>query len=166
MSVPSSFDAFEQAMQGLSHRLSSHGTMREAVIARLFQHTGARLNDYLDAPFKPHGLNATSWTSLVVIYASKDRRLKPSELSVFMNSSRMNSTRVARQLERHGLTRRVADQADGRQLFLEITRKGIAFVESQLPLRRRHLEQAFDGFAPEEVDQLQRLLRKLLVNLE
>ncbi|CAM3624922.1 MarR family transcriptional regulator [Castellaniella denitrificans] len=166
MSGSSSFDAFEQAMQGLSHRLSSRGMMREAVIARLFQHTGARLNDYMDAPFKPHGLNATLWTSLVVIYASKERRLKPSELSVYMNSSRMNSTRVARQLERHGLTRRVADQTDGRQLFLELTRQGIAFVESQLPQRRQHLKKAFEGFTPDEVDQLQHLLRKLLDNLE
>ncbi|GAB2885471.1 MarR family transcriptional regulator [Paralcaligenes sp. KSB-10] len=162
----SSFQSFEQAMQGLSRRLSARGAMRESVILRLFQHVALRLNDYMDEPFKSHGLNTTLWTSLVVIYASPDHRLKPSELSVFMNSSRTNSTRVARELAGRGFVDRVDDETDRRQLFLQLTKKGLAFVEDFLPPRRAYVKQALEGFSADEVDELERLLRKLLHKLD
>lgn len=163
---PSSFQSFEQAMQDLSRRLASRATMRESVILRLLQHVALRLNDYMDEPFKAYGLNTTLWTSLVVIYANPDHCLKPSELSVFMNSSRTNSTRVARQLEQHGFVSRQVDESDRRQLFLRLTKKGVAFVETFLPARRDHVRQALQGFEPREVDELERLLRKLLHKLD
>lgn len=162
----SSFDSFEQAMQGLSRRLSSRRAMRESIIARLLQHVAQQLGDYMDAPFKEHGLNTTLWTSMTVIYASPGHRLKPSELSVFMNSSRTNSTRVARELERQGLVERIADESDGRQWFLQLTKKGIAFVEDTLPSRRAHIKRALEGFDTGEVDELERLLHKLLHRLD
>jgi len=163
---PSSFHSFEQAMQSLSQRLSSRGLMRESVVARLLQHVALRLGEDMDAPFKAHGLNTTLWTSMLVIYAAQGHRLKPSELSVFMNSSRTNSTRVARELGRHGFVRRVADESDGRQRFLQLTEKGVDFVQQQLPGRRRHVREVFDGFEPQEFTELERLLRKLLGTLD
>ncbi|HWK61325.1 MAG TPA: MarR family transcriptional regulator [Eoetvoesiella sp.] len=166
MDKPSSFQSFEQAMQSLSQRLSSRSLMRESVILRLFQHVALRLNDYMDAPFKEHGLNATLWTSLVVIYASPDRCLKPSELSVFMNSSRTNSTRVARELQRHGFVRRSADSNDRRQVLLKMTPKGAKFVETLMPSRGTYVKQALQEFNAQEVDELERLLRKLLDKLD
>lgn len=166
MSNPSSFHSFEQAMQGLSRRLSSRSLMRESVTLRLFQHVALRLNDVMDAPFKEYGLNATLWTSLVVIYASPDRCLRPSELSVFMNSSRTNSTRVARELQRRGFVQRMADDSDRRQVLLQLTRKGTEFVERLLPTRRAYLKQVLEGFSAQEVSELERLLRKFLDQLD
>lgn len=163
---PSSFDAFEQAMEDLSRRLSSRRVMRESVVARLLQHVAVKLGDYMDAPFHQYGLNTTLWTSLVLIYANPEHRLKPSELSVFMNSSRTNSTRVARELQRHGLVDRIPDARDKRQQFLQLTVKGIAFVEQTLPARRQHVRHALEGFTPEETAELERLLHKLLNTLD
>ena len=163
---PSSFQSFEQAMQGLSRRLASRAALRESVIVRLFQHVAQRLNDFMDEPFREYGLNTTQWTSLVVIYASPERRLRPSELSVFMNSSRTNSTRVARQLQKHGLVDRQADANDGRQWFLQLTHKGVDFVEAFLPVRRDHVREALEDFSAAEVNELERLLRKLLYKLD
>jgi MarR family transcriptional repressor of emrRAB len=162
----SSFDAFEHAMQALSRRLSAQAPMREAVIARLFRHVGLRLGEFMDAPFKQYGLNETLWTSLVMIYAHPEQRLKPSELSLFMNSSRMNSTRVARQLEADGFIRQVADPNDRRQVLLELMPPGRTFVENQLPLRRPYIGKVLADFSPDEIEQLEHLLRKLLNNLE
>lgn len=153
-------------MRDLAQRMSARGAMRESVIARLLQHVALQLTDYMDAPFKEYGLNTTLWTSLVVIYASKNHCLKPSELSVFMNSSRTNSTRVARELERHGFVDRIADESDRRQLFLQLTPKGLAFVESLLPTRRVHIKRALEEFTRQEVDELERLLRKLSQKLD
>lgn len=166
MDKTSSFQSFEQAMQDLTRRLSSRNAMRESVIARLLQHVALRLTDYMDAPFKAHGLNTTLWTSLVVIYASKEGRLRPSELSIFMNSSRTNSTRVSRELERHGFVARVADESDRRQLYLQLTETGTAFVERLLPSRRAYIRRALAEFETGEIDELERLLRKLLHKLD
>lgn len=163
---PSSFEPFEQAMDELALRLASRHQLRESVLSRLFMHVAARLGDHMDAPLREHGLNSTLWTSLVVIYASEDHRLKPSELSVFMNSSRTNSTRVARELERQGYVTRQAGESDRRQLFLQLTPKALAFVRQYLPRRRAQLKSLFANFEAAEIDQLERLLRKLLPHVE
>ncbi|HTJ98170.1 MAG TPA: MarR family transcriptional regulator [Bordetella sp.] len=163
---PSSFEPFEQAMGELALRLSSRQQLRESVLSRLFTHVATRLGDHMDAPLREHGLNSTLWTSLVVIYASEQHRLKPSELSVFMNSSRTNSTRVARELERQGYVDRSAGESDRRQVFLQLTPKALAFVRSYLPRRRAQLKSLFSNFEPSETDELERLLRKLLPHVE
>jgi MarR family transcriptional repressor of emrRAB len=162
----SSFAPFEQAMRELALRLASRQQLRESVLSRLFTHVGTRLADTMDAPLREHGLNSTLWTSLVVIYASEGHRLKPSELSVFMNSSRTNSTRVARELERQGYVDRLAGESDRRQVFLQLTPKALAFVREYLPRRRAQLKTLFSSFEPSELDELERLLRKLLSRVE
>lgn len=162
----SSFEPFEQAMRDLAHRLSSKEQLHESVLSRLFLHVAARLSEHMDGPLREHGLNSTLWMSLVVIYASPDHRLKPSELSVFMNSSRTNSTRVAKELERQGFVDRVGSERDRRQVFLHLTGKGLSFVQSNLPKRRAQLKAQFAHFEAAELDELERLLRKLLLKVE
>jgi MarR family transcriptional repressor of emrRAB len=124
------------------------------------------LSDYMDEPLKDHGLNTTLWTSLVVIYASPNHRLKPSELSIFMNSSRTNSTRVAKELERQEFVKRVGSEEDRRQIFLQLTAKGMGFVKTYLPARRVLLKGLFSDFEPSEIASLEHLLRKLLHKLD
>lgn len=160
----SSFDPFEQAMRDLSRRLGSDGDnpLQQAVLSRLLQHTALRLTDALDAPLRPHGLNSTLWTALVVIYSSQDHELMPSALSVFMNSSRTNITRVSRELTKQGFVRRIASAHDGRQVLLQLTGKGRRFVEDHLPLRRAQMTRIFAAFDAAELKQFEALARKLL----
>lgn len=160
--MPSSFEPFEQAMRDLAQRLASRQQLRESVLSRLILHVATIMADSMDAPLKKHGLNSTLWTSLVVIYAAEGHRLKPSELSVFMNSSRTNSTRVAKELERQGFVERIGSELDRRQVFLQLTPKAMAFVTENMPRRRVQLKEMFEGFEPEEVDEFERLLRKML----
>jgi MarR family transcriptional repressor of emrRAB len=162
----SSFDPFESAMRELALRLTSRQQLRESVLSRLFMHVAARLGEYMDAPLREHGLNSTLWTSLVVIYASEGHRLKPSELSVFMNASRTNSTRVAKELKRQGYVDRIAGESDRRQVFLQLTPKALEFVQAYLPRRRTQLKTLFSNFEPSEITELERLLRKLLPYVE
>ncbi len=164
--MSTSFEPFEQAMRDLAQRLASRQQLRESVLSRLVLHTAACVADYMDEPLRSHGLNSTLWTSLVVIYAAEGHRLKPSELSVFMNSSRTNSTRVAKELERQGFVQRLGSELDRRQVFLQLTPKALAFVKENMPRRRTQLKEMFDGFEPAEIDELERLLRKLLVRFK
>ena len=162
----SSFDPFEQAMRDLAARLRLGEPMQESVLSRLFLHVAALMAQRLDEPLRPHSLNATLWNSLVVIYASEGHRLKPSEVSTLMNSSRTNGTRVARDLERLGLVRRVGSQEDRRQVFLQLTARGVEFVRSRLPERRSQLRALFAGFPADDLAELERLLRGLLARLD
>jgi MarR family transcriptional repressor of emrRAB len=164
--MTSSFEPFEQAMRDLAQRLSSKQQLRESVLSRLFLHVGTRLADHMDEPLKAHGLNSTLWTSLVVIYATQGHRLKPSELSVFMNSSRTNSTRVAKELERQGFVDRIGSEEDRRQVFLQLTPKAMSFVKEYLPRRRVQLKELFSHFDAAETSELERLLRKLLAQVD
>jgi MarR family transcriptional repressor of emrRAB len=162
----SSFAPFEQAMRDLAQRLGARQQLHESVLSRLFLHVAARLAEHMDEPLKAHGLNSTLWTSLVVIYAAPDHRLKPSELSVFMNSSRTNSTRVAKELERQGFVDRIGSEEDRRQVFLQLTPKAQAFVKEYMPRRRSQLKDLFSHFEAAETVEFERLLRKFLTQVE
>jgi MarR family transcriptional repressor of emrRAB len=162
----SSFEPFEQAMRDLALRLSSRQQLHESVLSRLFLHVAGRLSEHMDEPLKVNGLNSTLWTSLVVIYAAPGHRLKPSELSIFMNSSRTNSTRVAKELERQGFVDRIGSEEDRRQVFLQLTPKAEAFVKESLPRRRNQLKALFSNFEPAETVEFERLLRKFLTHVE
>src|SRR5688572_15615347 len=96
-----SFLPFEHAIGELAKRLPG-AAHREAILTRLIQRITAGMNERFDAPLRKHGLNQTTFTALSVLYGSPGYTRKPSELSVFMLSSRTNITRVADELERKG----------------------------------------------------------------
>jgi MarR family transcriptional repressor of emrRAB len=163
--VSDSFQPFEHALRELARRLP--GTpRREAILTRLIQLINARINESADAPLREFGLNQTTFTALGVLYGSPGYTRKPSELSVFMISSRTNITRVADDLVRKGLVARVPDETDRRQLNLTLTRKGRETIRKILPRRRRQLAAQWAPLARAEQDDLERLQRKLLASLD
>jgi MarR family transcriptional repressor of emrRAB len=158
------FLPFEQAMGELARRLpgSAH---REAILTRLIQRVTAGMNERFDAPLRKYGLNQTTFTALSVLYGSPGYARKPSELSVFMLSSRTNITRVADELEQNGLVERTPSADDRRQLNLTLTRKGRELVRKVLPGRRRDLRELWAPFTGAERETIESLLRKLLAQL-
>jgi len=62
--------------------------------------------------------------------------------------------------------RRSADSNDRRQVLLKMTPKGAKFVETLMPSRGTYVKQALQEFNAQEVDELERLLRKLLDKLD
>lgn len=160
-----SFKPYESAITNIASQLPG-SPLREAILTRLFLHVGGKLADYFDATLKEHGLNYTTWTSLVVLYSSQEQRLLPSELSVFINTSRTHCTRIADELVDKGLVERKASESDRRQVYLQLTEKGKTFVEGVHPLRRAQYRKLWSAFSLEEQTQLDALLRKLLTCLE
>jgi MarR family transcriptional repressor of emrRAB len=73
---------------------------------------------------------------------------------------------VARELERQGYVDRLTGESDRRQIFLQLTPKALAFVKQYLPKRRAQLKSLFSNFEPGEIDELERLLRKLLPHVD
>nr|WP_294863243.1 MarR family transcriptional regulator [uncultured Pseudogulbenkiania sp.] len=160
-----SFKPYESAITAIASQIPG-APLREAILTRLFLHVSGELSDFFDARLKEYGLNYTTWTSLVVLYSSPQHRLLPSELSVFINTSRTHCTRIADELVDKSWVERVASEADRRQTYLQLTVAGVAFVEQLQPQRREQYRQLWSSFSLEEQNQLDALLRKMLALLE
>lgn len=71
-----------------------------------------------------------------------------------------------KKLENGGYIKRVVDQKDNRFNQICITPSGKAVVENSIRCFQEAEERMFDGFSPEELGQLDTLLKKACQNLE
>ncbi len=81
---------------------------------------------------------------------------------LFIDSAAMK--RTLDKLEARGFIRRYSDDSDKRLFKLELTEAGKAMAARLPPIYAEVLEVGFTGFAPEEIQFLRHLLRKLLAN--
>jgi MarR family transcriptional regulator, negative regulator of the multidrug operon emrRAB len=159
-----SFQPFESAVHQVARRIKGTPT-QEVLLTKLLHHVDTRLTDYHDGILKQSGLTHTVWTALIMLYASENGGLKPSELSVFMDSSRTNATRLADELVAKGWVERCPCADDRRQIYLQLTKKGLTFVESQYPALRERHSRLWAAFSKTEKQTMEALLRKLLKEL-
>ena len=82
-----------------------------------------------------------------------------------MLSSAGVTSRIDR-LERRGFVRRLADPDDRRGVIIELTDEGLAVVDAAVAANSASERQLLARFEPEEIDELESLLRKLLKGLE
>jgi len=68
---------------------------------------------------------------------------------------------VLDRMERRGLIRRTASDADRRQVFIVLTLQGVRAFERAFPAHIGHLKTAFDALSARELDEAAELLRKL-----
>lgn len=160
-----SFSPYESAIKSISKSFS-RSPVREAVLTRLLIHLGSNLGVHFDAALKQHGLNYTTWTSLVVLYSQPEGRMLPSELATYILTSRTHCSRIADELDKKGFVKRIASTADRREVHLQLTPKGTAFVEEHHPARRKQYRDLWSAFSTEEMSQFEGLLRKLLQQLD
>lgn len=160
-----SFSPYESAIKSISHKISG-APVREAVLTRLLMHLGGNLGVHFDAELKEHGLNYTTWTSLVVLYSQPGRRMLPSELATYILTSRTHCSRIADDLAKKGFLKRLTNEEDRREVHLQLTAKGTAFVETHQPARRAQYRDLWSAFNATEMTQFEGLLRKLLQQLD
>lgn len=160
-----SFTPYESAIKSISKSFS-RSPVREAVLTRLLMHMGSNLGLHFDNALKEHGLNYTTWTSLVVLYSQPDGRMLPSELATYILTSRTHCSRIADELDKKGFVKRIASEEDRREVHLQLTPKGTEFVEQHHPARRKQYRDLWSAFSAEEMTQFEGLLRKLLQQLD
>ncbi|KAF1049034.1 MAG: Transcriptional repressor MprA [Herbaspirillum frisingense] len=160
-----SFTPYESAIKTISKRFSG-APVREAVLTRLMMHMGSSLGVHFDAELKQHGLNYTTWTSLVVLYSQPEGRMQPSELATYILTSRTHCSRIADDLDKKGFVKRLSNEDDRREVHLQLTAKGTAFVKKHHPSRRKQYRDLWSAFTAAEMTQFEGLLRKLLQQLD
>lgn len=110
-------------------------------------------------------LSGPRWGLMLRLLAEEKRGscdgLTPTHLSHFQNVSKNTISALLRGLEEQGLIQRTLDPKDRRLFRIQLTEHGRQTVQTEAPLRIRHLNELASGLSPAEQDQLIGLLSRL-----
>lgn len=140
--------------------------LQEVVLTRLLLLVGGNLLSELERNLKPYGLNDSDFRTLMMIYASPTGSATPSELCEYAQQGATNMTRIANVLVKAGLITRAPSAEDRRRIVLSITAAGKRTVRKILPPLFPHVHGAFASLSATDKRTLDRLLRKVAVNID
>lgn len=154
------FSAYEERIDAIRRR---HPDMPRTTVVRirLLHHALRLLADDLEQFFGGHGVSASGWAALMMIYSTPSARANPSLLSADLMQSRTHMTRIADELVDKGLVRREPNATDRRRVDLVLTPRGRRFITRTLPLSWTHYEQLLGDFGDADGRSLERLMRRL-----
>jgi DNA-binding MarR family transcriptional regulator len=136
------------------------------VTARLSR-IGPHLARRQEAVFSRFDLNRGEVGALSALrIAGPPHRLSPTRLGRGLMLSSAGVTSRIDRLERRGFVRRLADPNDRRGVIIELTDEGLAVVDAAVAANSASDRQLLERFDPDEIAQLEGLLRKLLSGLE
>jgi DNA-binding MarR family transcriptional regulator len=136
------------------------------VTARLSR-IGPHLARRQEAVFSRFYLNRGEVGALSALrIAGPPHRLSPTRLARGLLLSSAGVTSRIDRLERRGFVRRLADPDDRRGVIIELTDEGLAVVDAAVAANTASERQLLARFEPDEIVELEGLLRKLLRGLE
>jgi len=136
------------------------------VTARLTR-VGAHLARRQDAVFGRFGLGRGEVGALSALRVSgPPYRLSPTHLAKGLMLSSAGITSRIDRLERRGFVRRLADPNDRRGVMVELTDEGLGAVDSAVAALTVSDRQLLERLEPDEIAELESILRKLLGGLE
>ncbi len=125
-----------------------------------------RIKRMLDETLEEHGLNAGEWHVLGALFRAPERRWSPGELSSYVELSSAAMTNRLDRLEQAGLVRRVPDASDRRSVQVELTKKGAKVYGQAVEAQAAKESIVAAALEPRQQDQLNALLRKLMIEFE
>jgi DNA-binding MarR family transcriptional regulator len=136
------------------------------VTARLSR-IGPHLARRQEAIFSRFGLNRGEVGALSALrITGPPHQLSPTHLAKGLMLSSAGVTSRIDRLERRGFVRRLADPNDRRGVLIELTDEGLEVVDAAVAANSASDRQLLERLDPEEIAQLEVLLRKLLGGLE
>lgn len=138
----------------------------ETRLCRLMLMLGRNIEEDLEFELKPDKLNHSEFLTLMILYSRPDGASTPGELCEYTAQGATNMTRIGNALVKRNLIIRSASKNDRRQVVIRITTAGRRMVQKMLPPLFPRLASLFAGFSNTDKSHLDRLLRKLAVNLD
>lgn len=151
------FDPIERAGELWTEHIGSPTAMRLATSIMRVQQL---IISELDAAVKPFGITFARYEVLVLLSFSSSGRLPLSKIGARLMVHPTSVTNAMDRLESQGLVRRVADTADRRRTFAELTAEG-KDVLAKATDAVMAIDFAVEGLSPEQQDQAFGLLRTL-----
>jgi DNA-binding MarR family transcriptional regulator len=159
-------DTTDRVLEGWSDVRPDLGVEALQVTARLSR-VGAHLARRQDAVFGRFGLGRGEVGALSALRVSgPPYRLSPTHLARGLMLSSAGVTSRIDRLERRGFVRRLADPNDRRGVMVELTDEGLEAVDEAVAALTVSDRQLMARLEPEEISQLESILRKLLGGLE
>lgn len=163
--MDNSFGPIEQMLASRAKRCKDF-PYQEILLTRLCMHMHSKLLENRNKVLKAQGINETLFMALITLEAQENNSIQPSELSSALGSSRTNATRIADELEKRGWIERRESDNDRRCLHLQLTGKGVAFLNEILPPQHSCLHEIWSALDPAEQTHLESITRKLLTRLD
>lgn len=109
---------------------------------------------------KPYGLSVLEWRVLATLEGSDGCSLGEVAESVLFKQPTV--TKLIDRMERDGWVKRLPGTGDRRRVSIVMTPRGRAVVGELLIKAKRHEAACLASYAPDEIDNLKRILRDLL----
>ncbi|KAB7780622.1 Transcriptional repressor MprA [Xanthomonas sacchari] len=161
----SRFAATEQRLD-VTARKHPHFPRQAALVLRLIKLLHKLSLDQSNEVLRPYGLSYAEYNVLMMIDASPDGILNPSQLSDAAGEKSANITRLTSQLVDKGLIQRMPSAEDRRMLLLRLTEAGERLIEALIPDLSVQLDTYVRHLDPAALAQLQALLKTLLRGVE
>ena len=161
----SRFAATEQRLDGTGQK--HPGFPRDAAtVVRLIKLLHKLILDQGNDMLRAYGLNYSEYNVLMMIDASPDATLNPSQLSDAASEKSANITRLTNHLVDKGLIQRTPSAEDRRMLLLRLTSEGERLIAAFMPDVFAQLSGYTQQLQSAELAQLEALLKKLLRSVE
>ena len=132
---------------------------------RLLKHTAALLEQRMDTALAPLGLHMREYLALYLLSDSVHEPISPSTLSVSLDATRTQVTRLLDSLEAKALAGRTADAQDRRALQLALTERGTRLLEQAIPLVQAVHLQTWAILGEKDTGTMRQQLRKVHLGL-
>ena len=140
---------------------------RHAVSAsRVLLHTATLLERRVDEALMPLALHMREYLALHLLADSVHEALRPSDLSVSLDATRTQITRLLDGLESKGLVVRAPDAQDRRSLHLMLTPAGQELLSRSIPVVQAVYLAAWSHIGEQATHQLQQQLRQVHEGLQ
>jgi DNA-binding MarR family transcriptional regulator len=125
-----------------------------------------RIRKMLDETLAEQGLSHGDWKVLISLQWAEPPRRTAGELARRAELTSGTMTSRLDHLEAEGLVRRVGDPNDRRSVLVELTAKGRKKIAQAMGVQGEKEKLLAAALTPKEMEQLNALLRKLMVSVE
>jgi DNA-binding MarR family transcriptional regulator len=136
-----------------------------AMVLRLIKFYGGHMANSAHFLLKAWGVTYAEYSLLSMLYGSKGHALSMADLCTAVGENPGPVTRSIRLLHKRGLVVRNHDKVDRRKVTVVLDKKGVTLVQTMLPVLTSMTNDYLRSFAPGEVRELLRLLRKSITSM-
>ena len=163
--TPTQQDHIDRWLEEIREHLPKLDLRVEGIVDRI-NGSQRRVRRMLDETLEEHGLSSGEWHVLGRLARSEGGRRPAGDLAKKVDLSSAAMTNRLDRLEKAGLVRRIQDKTDRRSVQVEITTEGRKLWERAVDTQAAKEAIVAEALSPDQQDQLNDLLRRLMLAFE
>lgn len=163
--TPTEQDHIDRFLEQIGQHMPTLDLRIEGIVDRI-NGIQRRIRRMLDETLEEYGLSSGEWHVLARLTRSEDGRRAAGDLAKHVELSSAAMTNRLDRLEKAGLIRRVQDEHDRRSVQIEITDEGKALYARSVDTQAAKEAIVAEALSPSQQDQLNDLLRRLMLAFE